>query len=77
MIHRSKTRNLRYLDHLHPRPQCQRTKDPAEKCWTAPSAAKRPKPFKQEYPADTRNDGQEQGNLTHSGPLSILKNPLN
>ena len=40
------------------------------------NAANRPKQFKQEYPVDNRNDGQEQGNLTQSGPSSILKNSL-
>ena len=56
---------------------CQRTNHPPEKCWSSPNAAKRPKRFKQEYPADNRNDGKEQGNLTHIGPSSILKKPLN
>ena len=37
----------------------------------------KPKQFKQEYPIDNPNDGQEQGNLTHSGPSPILKNSLN
>ena len=60
-----------------PCPHCQRTNHPPEKCWSGPNAANRPKRFKQEYSADNRNDGQEQGNLTHSGPSSILKNPLN
>ena len=60
-----------------PRPHCQRTNHPPEKCCSGPNAANRPKRFKQEYPADNRNDGQEQGNLTHSGPSSILKNSLN
>ena len=60
-----------------PCPQCQQTNHPPEKCWSGPNAANRPKRFKQEYPADTRNDGQEQGNLTHAGTSSILKNPLN
>ena len=60
-----------------PRPHCQRTYHPPEKCWSGPNAANRPKRFKQEYPADNRNDGQEQGNLTHSGPSSILRNFLN
>ena len=60
-----------------PCPHCQRTNHPPEKCWSGPNAAKRPKRFKQKYSADNRNDGQEQGNLTHSGPSSILKNSLN
>ena len=60
-----------------PCPHCQRTNHPPEKCWSGPNAANRPKRFKQEYSADNRNDGQEQGNLTHSGPPSILKNSLN
>ena len=58
-------------------PHCQRTNHPPEKCWSGPNAANRPTPFKQEYPVDNRNDGQEQGKLTHSGPSSILKNPSN
>ena len=59
---------------LAPCPHCRRTNHPPEKCWSGPNPAKRPKRFKQEYPIDNRNDGQEQGNLTHSGPSSILKN---
>ena len=60
-----------------PCPHCQRTNHPPEKCWSGPNAANRPKRFKQEYPVDNQNDGPDQGNLTHSGPLSFLKNPLN
>ena len=56
---------------------CQRTNHPPEKCWSGPNAANRLKRFKQEYAADNRNDGQEQGNLTPSGPSSIPKNSLN
>ena len=56
---------------------CHWTNHPPEKCRSGPNAANRPKRFKQEYPADNRNDGQEQGNLTHSGPSSILKNTKN
>ena len=63
--------------HLKPCPHCQRTNHPPEKCWSGPNAANRPKRFKQEYNSETRNDGQEQGNLTHSGRSSILKNSLN
>ena len=60
-----------------PCPHCQRTNHPPEQCWSGPNAAYRPKRFKQTYPEDNRNDGQDQGNLTHSGPSSILKNSLN
>ena len=60
-----------------PCPHCQRTNHPPEKCWSGPNAANRPKRFKQEYHPENRNEGQEQGNLTHSGPSSILKNFLN
>ena len=60
-----------------PCPHCQRTNHPPEQCWSGPNAVNRPKRFKQEYPADNRNDGQSQGNLTHSGPSSIPKNSLN
>ena len=60
-----------------PCPHCQRINHPPEKCWSGPNAANRPKGFKQEYLIDNRNDGQEQGNLTHSEPSSILKNSLN
>ena len=60
-----------------PCPHCQRTNHPPEKCWSGPNAGKRPKRFKQEYHPENRNDGQEQGNLTHSGASSILKNSLN
>ena len=60
-----------------PCPPCQRTNHPPEKCWSGPNAANRPQRFKQDQPADNRDDGQEQGNLIHPGPLSILRNPLN
>ena len=60
-----------------PCPHCQRTNHPPERCWSGPNAANRPKRFKQEYHPENRNDGQEQGNLTHPGPSSILKNSLN
>ena len=60
-----------------PCPLCQRTNHPPEKCWSRPNAANRTQRFKRDYPTDNQNDGQEQGNLTHSGPSSILKNPLN
>ena len=60
-----------------PCPHCQRTNHAPEKCWSGPNAANRPKRLKQTYPEDNRNDGQNQGNLTHSGPSSILKNSLN
>ena len=60
-----------------PCPHCQRTNHPPEKCWSCPNAVNRPKCFKQEYPTDNRINGQEQGNLTHTGPSSILKNSLN
>ena len=60
-----------------PCPHCQTTNHPPEECWSGPNAANRPKRFKQTYPEDNRNDGQDQGNLTHAGPSSILKNSLN
>ena len=60
-----------------PCPHCQRTNHSPKQCWSGPNAANRPKRFKQAYPEDNRNDGQDQGNLTHSGPSSILKNSLN
>ena len=60
-----------------PCPHCQRTNHPPEQCWSGPNAANRPKRFKHEYPENNRNDGQEQGNLTHSRPSPILKNSLN
>ena len=60
-----------------PCPHCQRTNHPPEKCWSGTNAVNRPKPFKQGYPADNRNDGQEQGNLTHPGLSSTLQNSLN
>ena len=60
-----------------PCPHCQRTNHPPEQCWTGPNAANRPKRLKQTYPEDNQNDGQDQGNLTHSEPSSILKNFLN
>ena len=60
-----------------PCPHCQRSNHPPEQCWSGPNAANRPKRFKQTYPEGNRNDGQDQGNLTHSGPSSILENSLN
>ena len=60
-----------------PCPHCQRTNHPPEQCWSGPNAANRPKRFKQAYPEDNQNDGQNHGNLTYSGPSSILKNSLN
>ena len=60
-----------------PCPHCQRTNHPPEQCWNSPNATNRPKRFKQTYQEDNPNDGQDQGNLTHSGPPSILKNSLN
>ena len=60
-----------------PCPHCQRRYHHSAKCWSGPIAANRPKRFKQESPADIRNDGQNQEKLTSPGPLSILKNPLN
>ena len=60
-----------------PSHHCQRTNHPPEKCWSGPNAANRPKWFKQVYNPGNRNDGQEQGNSTHSGPSSILTNSLN
>ena len=60
-----------------PCPHCQRTNHLPEKCWSGPDAAKKPKRFKQDRPADNRNDGQEQGTLTNAGPSFILKNTLN
>ena len=62
---------------IAPCPHCQRTNHPPEKCWSGPNAANRPKRFKQDYPADKRNEGQEEENLAHAGPSSILKNSLN
>ena len=58
-------------------PHCQRATHIPEKCGSGPNAANRLKRFKQKHPADNQNDGQEQGNLTHSGLLSNLKNLLN
>ena len=51
-----------------PCPHCERTNHPPEKCWSGSNAANRPKWVKQEYNPENQNDGQEQGNLTHSGP---------
>ena len=60
-----------------PCPHCQRTNHPPEQCWSGPDATNRPKRLKQTYPEDNRIDGQDQGNLTQSGPSSILKNSSN
>ena len=43
---------------------CQRTNHPPEECWSGPNATNRPKRLKQDHPADNRNDGHEQGNVT-------------
>ena len=60
-------------------PYWKRTNYPPKKSWSGsgPNAANRPKRFKQEYLAENRNDGQDHGNMTHPGPSSIIKNPLN
>ena len=58
-------------------PHCQRTNHSPEKCWIGPNAANRPKRFKQDHPADNRNDEQEEGNLTYPGPSTMLRNPSN
>ena len=50
---------------------------PPETYWSDPNTAKRPKRFKQEFIANSGNDGQDQGNRTQAGPSSIVKNPLN
>ena len=60
-----------------PCPNCQRINHPPKKCWSGPNASNRPKRFKQDNPTDNRNDGQNQGNLTHPGHLPILENHLN
>ena len=60
-----------------PCPHCQRTHHPPENCWSCPNTAYRLERFKQDHPADNRNDGQEQGKLIHPGPISNLKNHLN
>ena len=60
-----------------PCPHCQRTNQLPERCWSGPNAANRFERFKQKYHPENRTDGQEQGNLTHSGPSSILENSLN
>ena len=60
-----------------PCPHCQPTNHPPEKWWSGPIAANGPKRFKQEYPEPNRKNGQDQGNLTHPGPSSVLKNPFN
>ena len=60
-----------------PCPQCQRTNHLPGKRWSGPNVANSPKRFNQDHQADNRNDGKEQGNLTHPGLLSILKNHLN
>ena len=57
--------------------RCQRTNHPPEKCWSGPISTNRPKRFKQEYSADNRKNGQDQGNLNHSEPSKILKNSSN
>ena len=40
-----------------PCPHYQRTNHSPEKCWSGPNAANKPKRFKQDHPADNRNDG--------------------
>ena len=60
-----------------PCPHCHWTNHPPEKSWSGLYAANTLKRFKKDHPADKQNEGQKQGNLTLSGPISILKNPLN
>ena len=55
---------------------CPRTNHSPEKSRDGPNATNRPKWFKKDFPAHNQIEGQEQGNLTHPGPLSDLKNPL-
>ena len=69
-IQNMKPSNLNHLHHA-------RANHPPEKSWSGLSALNRPKRFKEEYPLDNRNDEQKQGNLTHSGHSSILRNSLN
>ena len=58
-------------------PHCQQTNLPPVKCWSAPNAANRPKRFKKDQIPENAKEWPEQGNSTHSGPKSILKNLLN
>ena len=39
-------------------PHCQRTNHSPEKCWSDANTANKPKLFKQDRPADNRNDEQ-------------------
>ena len=55
----------------------QRTSQPPGKCCSGPNAVNRPKRFKQYQPAESTKKGQEQDDLTHSKPISIIENPLN
>ena len=60
-----------------PCPHFHGTNHPPEECWSGPNETNRHKWCKQEHPADNRTDRQNNGNLTHTGPSSILKSPLN
>ena len=76
MIPRSKTQNLQHRDHLHP-VLVVNGQASYGKMLGGPNAAIKAKRFKRDHPADNRNDGQEQGNLTYPGPSPILKNSFN
>ena len=77
MILRSKTRNLRHRNHLHHLFIANGQNIFQKNVGVVPMPLRDPNGFKLEYPADNRNDGQDQVNLTHPGPSSVLKNSFN
>ena len=74
---RSKPRSLRHLDPLHPVSSPTNKSSSRKMLERSKNIAIQPKRFKQSHPADNRNEGPKQGNVTHSGHISILKNPFN
>ena len=51
-------------------------KSSSRKCWSGPNAANRPKRFKQDHPADIRNDRQEQEKLDPSRTFINSEKPF-
>ena len=74
LILRPKAQNLRHLNQLHHVLNANGWIIPQKKVGAVIDAANRPERFKQDHPTDNGTDGQEQWNLTHPGPLSILRN---
>ena len=58
-----------------PGPHCQQRNHSPEKCCSGVNPAIRPKRFKWDKLAENAKEAPEQGNSTHSGPISILEYP--